>query len=144
MPKVIDLPTVTSMANGDYLLAEKSTGGTEKITKGNMLGATLRGIALGTCVYPEITVPGNGGTVTIELRNNGNFHSGIIVGTVGGHGGIVLGFVLNTTSIFTVRDLMNNSAWTDKTGLAISVVDGTHIKFTNNYQYSTYLQVFAG
>lgn len=35
MPKVIDLPTATSMDNGDYLLMEESTGGTKKITLSN-------------------------------------------------------------------------------------------------------------
>lgn len=35
MPKVIDLPTATSMDNSDYLLMEESTGGTKKITKSN-------------------------------------------------------------------------------------------------------------
>jgi len=142
MPKVIDLPTTSAIDNGDYLIMEESTGGTKKITRGNTLGTVLRGIAIGTCVYPELTVESNS-SITIELRNNGNFHSGIIVGTVGGHGGVVLGFVLNTTSTFTIRDLMNNTAWTDRTGLSISAVDGRHIRFTNNYQYSTYLQVFA-
>lgn len=37
MPKVIDLPTATTMDDGDYLLMEESTGGTKKITKSNAL-----------------------------------------------------------------------------------------------------------
>lgn len=35
MPKVIDLPTATTMDNGDYLLMEESSGGTKKITRQN-------------------------------------------------------------------------------------------------------------
>lgn len=37
MPKVIDLPTASSMDDSDYLLMEESTGGTKKITKSNAL-----------------------------------------------------------------------------------------------------------
>lgn len=37
MPKVFNLPTVTSMSNNDYLLMEGSSGGTKKITKNNAL-----------------------------------------------------------------------------------------------------------
>lgn len=36
MPKVIDLPTATSMDNADYLLMEESTGGTKKITRSSL------------------------------------------------------------------------------------------------------------
>lgn len=36
MPKVIDLPTATSMDNGDYIIMEESGGGTKKITKANV------------------------------------------------------------------------------------------------------------
>lgn len=41
MPKVIDLPTATSMDDGDYLLMEESTGGTKKITKYNAISKEL-------------------------------------------------------------------------------------------------------
>lgn len=37
MPKVIDLPTSTSMTASDYLIMEASGGGTKKITKANAL-----------------------------------------------------------------------------------------------------------
>lgn len=37
MPKVIDLPTASSMDDSDYLLMEESSGGTKKITRGNVL-----------------------------------------------------------------------------------------------------------
>lgn len=35
MPKVIDLPTSTSMSDSDYFIMEQSSGGTKKITKQN-------------------------------------------------------------------------------------------------------------
>ena len=35
MPKVIDLPTSTSMTDSDYFIMEQSSGGTKKITKQN-------------------------------------------------------------------------------------------------------------
>lgn len=37
MPKVIDLPTSTSMSDSDYLIMEQSSGGTKKITRDNVL-----------------------------------------------------------------------------------------------------------
>lgn len=37
MPKVIDLPTATTMDSGDYFVMEESTGGTKKITNNNVL-----------------------------------------------------------------------------------------------------------
>lgn len=37
MPKVIDLPTATSMSDSDYLIMESSGGGTKKITRANAL-----------------------------------------------------------------------------------------------------------
>ena len=45
MPKVIDLPTATSMDDGDYLLMEESSGGTKKITRANALSP------IGTTVF---------------------------------------------------------------------------------------------
>lgn len=37
MPKVIDLPTSTSMSDSDYFVMEASGGGTKKITRANAL-----------------------------------------------------------------------------------------------------------
>lgn len=37
MPKVIDLPTASSMDDTDYLLMEESSGGTKKITRANAI-----------------------------------------------------------------------------------------------------------
>lgn len=42
MPKVIDLPTVTSITSSDYLIAEASGGGTKKITLKNAIGSGLK------------------------------------------------------------------------------------------------------
>lgn len=44
MPKVIDLPTATSMSGSDYLIMESSGGGTKKITRSNALPATNQNI----------------------------------------------------------------------------------------------------
>lgn len=41
MPKVIDLPTVTTMDDGDYLIIEESTSGTKKITRQNAVSNGL-------------------------------------------------------------------------------------------------------
>lgn len=41
MPKVYNLPTVTRMDNDDYLLVEKSIGGTKKITLRNANNSTF-------------------------------------------------------------------------------------------------------
>lgn len=41
MPKVIDLPTVTDMDDGDYFVMEESTGGTKKINKSNAINKYL-------------------------------------------------------------------------------------------------------
>lgn len=51
MPKVIDLPTATTLDSGDYLIMEKSSGGTKKITKSNALsniGTTPSSVAAST------------------------------------------------------------------------------------------------
>lgn len=45
MPKVIDLPTSTSISDSDYLVMESSSGGTKKITRNNVMsgiGDTVR------------------------------------------------------------------------------------------------------
>lgn len=39
MPKVIDLPTSTSMSDSDYLIMEASGGGTKKITRANAISS---------------------------------------------------------------------------------------------------------
>lgn len=42
MPKVIDLPTSTSMTNSDYLIMEESGGGTKKITAKNSFESIIK------------------------------------------------------------------------------------------------------
>lgn len=44
MPKVIDLPSATSMNNNDYFIMESNGGGTKKITRSNALPSTNPGI----------------------------------------------------------------------------------------------------
>lgn len=142
MPKVIDLPTTSSIDNGDYLIMEESTGGTKKITRGNVLGTALRGIALGTTIYPELSIEPNGGSITVELRASGVWHSAILVGAAGGSGGFVIA-VLNNNGNLTTRNLMTGNAWENYAGLVVSVPDGNHLTLTNNSGNWTYVQIFA-
>ena len=58
MPKVIDLPTSTSMSDSDYLIMEASGGGTKKITKNNALTPV------------KIEQGGTGGTSFASARSN--------------------------------------------------------------------------
>lgn len=46
MPKVIDLPTSTSMSDSDYLIMEASGGGTKKITKANVDGVSTSSLTV--------------------------------------------------------------------------------------------------
>lgn len=72
MPKVIDLPTATSMSDSDYLIMEASGGGTKKITKANARGTVpisqggtgQTGLITGTTVSDLITVNSSNATIT--------------------------------------------------------------------------------
>lgn len=142
MPKVIDLPTTSAIDNGDYLIMEESTGGTKKITRGNTLGTVLRGIAIGTTIYPELSIDPGGGSITVELRASGAWHGAILVGGAGGSGGFVIA-VLNNNGALTTRNLMTGNAWENPAGLVVSVPDGHHLTLTNNSGSRTYVQIFA-
>lgn len=61
MPKVIDLPTSTSMSDSDYFIMEASGGGTKKITKDNALTPI------------KIAQGGTGGTSFESARTNLGF-----------------------------------------------------------------------
>lgn len=145
MPKVIDLPTSTSMSNSDYLIMEASGGGTKKITKQNIFGGatgTLN-VLQNYCVYPEITLGGASGTtsVTLNLRPSSNYHSAIIIGAVGGIGGIVLGCTMNAGQV-TVKNLMTGADWTSQ-NLQITA-SGSSMTISSSYQYASYIAVVAG
>lgn len=54
MPKVIDLPTATTMDDSDYLLMEESTGGTKKITKFNAVSRELSFNTVGVATVSDL------------------------------------------------------------------------------------------
>lgn len=80
MPKVIDLPTATTMDNDDYLLMEESTGGTKKITKANALSpigdivsaeSSLTSITNNTLTeLCQMTLPAGSWVITGQVRLN--------------------------------------------------------------------------
>lgn len=70
MPKVIDLPTATTMDDGDYLIMEESTGGTKKITRINALPTRS--------LYYEGAITANG-SLTITMLNSLSQHAGFVL-----------------------------------------------------------------
>jgi len=146
MPKVIDLPTSTSMSNSDYLIMEASGGGTKKITKQNIFGGatgTLN-VLQNYYVYPEITLGGTSGTtaVTLNFRRSSNYHSAIILGAVGGVGSIVLGCTMNDGQV-TVKNLMTGGGDWASQNLQITA-SGSSMTISSSYKYASYITVVAG
>lgn len=78
MPKVIDLPTATSMTDSDYLIMEASGGGTKKITRTNALvkdivtgAASVSSLASGTtATLASCTLTKGVWIVTAQTRFN--------------------------------------------------------------------------
>lgn len=60
MPKVIDLPTATTMDSGDYFVMEESTGGTKKITRANSVDKVT--------TVSNIITRTSGGTVSSSVK----------------------------------------------------------------------------
>lgn len=89
MPKVIDLPTATTMDNGDYFVMEESTGGTKKITKSNALSP------IGTVIEAEnsaaITVANNTATSLCSISLPAG--QWVVDGQVGMSGGTAAGYM---------------------------------------------------
>lgn len=90
MPKVIDLPTATTMDDGDYLLMEESTGGTKKITRANALspiGTMYSAISSVTSVagnnstvnFASITVPAGTYVVYAQCRMSNPNNENVMV-----------------------------------------------------------------
>lgn len=67
MPKVIDLPTATTMDDGDYLIMEESTGGTKKIARINALPSQA--------LYYEGSIAANG-SVSLTMGTTLSQHAG--------------------------------------------------------------------
>lgn len=140
MPKVIDLPTSTSMSDSDYLIMESSGGGTKKISRWNALGEGLNNIALGKNVHVLLSVPANG-SISINLRNLG-YTSAIIMGTVNGVGGVLIGLLLNNGTV-TARNLMNNTTWTNN-AITFTHTPPATLTISNTTSGVHYISVYAG
>lgn len=67
MPKVIDLPTATTLDSGDYLIMEESSGGTKKITADNALTALQVGYTPSSATADVTTVPNSTVTKIAEI-----------------------------------------------------------------------------
>lgn len=140
MPKVIDLPTSTSMSTSDYLIMEASGEGTKKISRWNALGDDLNNIAIGQNVHVLLSVPANG-SLTINLRNLG-YTSAIVMGTVNGVGGVLIGLLLNNGTV-TARNLMTNAAWTNN-AITFTHTPPTTLIISNTTSGAHYISVYAG
>ena len=95
----------------------------------------------GRFVFPELVINPNGGSKTITIGNTTAYKSLLILGTVGGTGGVIIGVTINNGS-FTARNLMNNTAWS-ASGLVISV-SGQTVTLTDNHTAGTRVTVYAG
>lgn len=95
----------------------------------------------GRFINAEIVLNPNGGSKTIPIGNATVYKSLIIMGTVGGTGGALIGVAINNGS-FTARNLMNNTTWS-ATGLVISV-SGQNLILTNNNTAGSRVTVYAG
>lgn len=140
MPKVIDLPTSASMSTSDYLIMEESGGGTKKISRWNALGEDLSNIATGQNVHVLLSVPANG-SISIDLRNLA-YTSAIIMGTVNGVGGVLIGLLLNNGTV-TARNLMNNTQWTNN-AITFTHTPPATLTISNTTSGAHYISVYAG
>lgn len=139
MPKVINLPTSTSMNNSDYLIMEASGGGTKKITRANAVNLSNLG---GRYIFPNISIP-VGTSKTISIGTNASYKSCLILGTVGGTGPVVIAVTINNGALAAQRNLINNTAWSG-VGLTITV-SGDNLTFTNNASAGgSSITVYAG
>lgn len=140
MPKVIDLPSSTSMSNSDYFIMEASGGGTKKINRWNALGEDLNNIANGQNVHVLLSVPANR-SISINLRDLG-YTSAIIMGTINGVGGVIIGLLLNNGTV-TARNLMTNAAWTNN-AITFTHTPPTTLTISNTTSGAHYISVYAG
>ncbi len=92
MPKVIDLPTSTSMSDSDYLIMEASGSGTKKITRTNALspiGTVVRqsnaamSVPNNTLVdVVQISLPAGVWVVSAQVVMNSGGTSGLAAGCI--------------------------------------------------------------
>ena len=94
----------------------------------------------GRFIFPSIAIA-VGASTTITVGNGSVYKSLLILGTVGGVGGVVIGATINNGSV-TVRNLMTNAAWSSA-GLSITA-SGQTVTFSNNASAATNITVYAG
>lgn len=93
-------------------------------------------------IYQKIVLSA-GASTTVNFGSVAGYRSAIIVGTVGGTGGVVLGVTVNATTI-TARNLMTNAAWTGA-GLQFSIsTSGGDITLRNSSSAGTQITIYAG
>lgn len=136
MPKVIDLPTATTMDDDDYLIVEKSSGGTKKITRSNAVNLN----SIGGRAVKYFPVPANSST-SVSI---GSEYGGILLcGSVGGYGGVVIALRINNGEITHARNLIFNNDWSSPAGAVLSF-SGTTLTITNNTSDFTRFWMYAG
>lgn len=136
MPKVIDLPIATSMDGTDYLIMEESTGGTKKITRTNAVPLNDIG---GRFIHPGIVIEG-GSSATVSLGIG--YGAYIIIGTIGGGGGAILGMLINNDSVSSVKNLMTGATW-DNAALRLSYNSNGVLTMTNNSASITRISLYG-
>ena len=105
--------------------------------------ATINGLlSVDKYIYQKIVLSA-GSSTTVNFGSVAGYRSAIIVGTVGGTGGVVLGVTVNATTI-TARNLMTNAAWTGA-GLQFSIsTSGGDITLRNSSSAGTQITIYAG
>lgn len=138
MPKVIDLPTSSSMNNNDYFVMESNGGGTKKITKSNAVNLSNLG---GRNILPSISIAA-GTSRTVQIGSNVSWTAFLVLGTVSGYGPAALICWISNGGISLILDLKTNTQW-NAAGLGITA-SGGDITFTNGGSNATTITVYAG
>ncbi len=147
MPHVINLPTATSMDDGDYLIMEESSGGTKKITRKNALshiGSTIDAQNSNVITVPtntvtnclSISIPTTGtyiivANVRISARTNSSFEASIST---------VETSIQNTV----FGGYMQLASTTNTSSLGFNLTRAFTITQTSTLPYNVYLNVWQG
>lgn len=140
MPKVIDLPTSTSMSDSDYLIMEASGGGTKKITRNNALpvmpvskggtGATSRTSAMAALGHTIVQINANTPkTITFSSSYRGLF---AFCGTSSGTCGLYCVYCTGTGAVSVIPLI---------TASSVTLTGGSNSTLTINSQTSTNLAI---
>lgn len=133
MPKVIDLPTATTMDNDDYLLMEESTGGTKKITRGNAVNKFLSFYPISIASISDLNTAVTNGSSALYFSTDvvvggvtiPTYSRGFTINPNGSADGVVIAVDANKNFYKCFR---NGSTWsgrTDKTTAVSGVVTRT-------------------